>query len=72
MRGGDDREKIEKECWSGSVDCLSLLQICYFYINSPLVMKAILFCNENYFRYVHEVGGNFWSGHKDHLFLDNK
>jgi len=50
-------EKIEKECWSGLVDCLSLLQICYFYINNPLVMKAILFCDEPYFRYIHEEGG---------------
>ena len=50
-------EKIEKECWSGLVDCLSLLQICYFYINNPLVMKAILFCDEPFFRYIHEEGG---------------
>ncbi len=55
--GGSDIEKIEKECWSRSVDCLSLLQICYFYINNPLVMKAILFCDEPYFRYIHEEGG---------------
>ena len=27
-----------------------------FYINNPLVMKAILFCDEPYFRYIHEVG----------------
>jgi len=44
----------------------------YFYINNPLVMKAILFCDEPYFRYIHEEGGNFCSGHKDHLFLANK
>ena len=61
MRGGGDIEKIEKECWSGLVDCLSLLQICYFYINNPLVMKAILFCNEPYFRYIHEVGGETYA-----------
>ena len=55
--GGGDIEKIQKECWSRSVDCLSLLQICYFYINNPFVMKAILFCNELFFRYIYEVGG---------------
>ena len=73
MRGGDI-EKIEKECWSGLVDCLSLLQICYFYINNPLVMKAIPYCfvmnltSDTYMR----KGGNFCSGHKDHLSQANK
>jgi len=54
--GGGDIEKIEKEGWSWFLDCLSLLQICSFYINNRLVMKAILFCDEPYFRYIHEVG----------------